>query len=213
MKKLMYLILLLILFTVVSYKVVTNHVEASVPSSCVECTEESQKMVVGIGDAEEMVFEKYGNLNKIKKIVKDLRYVLQYEDDGEFETVTTKNYIFKENSFLFLLMVSIAHHESQFKPNAVGSHGELSAFQILPSTARYIVSSHKFPVKFNKKSIEQDLRDNKKATFLAVHYMTEHLSTSHLSKSLSRYNGDPTSRYGRKIKKTMESIVSGKTNA
>lgn len=207
----MYSTLILILFTGISYKVITNHVEASM-TPCIECTEDVQKITIGMGDAEELVFEKYGNLNKVKKIVKDLRYVLQYEDDGEFETVTTKNYVFKENSFLFLLMVSIAHHESQFRTNVVGSHGELSAFQILPSTARFIISSNKFPVKFNKKSIENDLRDNRKATFLAVHYMTAHLSTEYLSKSLSKYNGDPTSRYGKKIKKTMEGIVSGKSN-
>lgn len=167
------------------------------------------KKVMTLNIAKELTLTKFGNLNEINKIANDLEFILKkYEKNGEFEEVETKHIIFKENSFLFLLLMSTAFRESTFRTYAIGPKGELSAFQFKTSTARYLIKKRSLPVNFNLKNIRAELRNNKKATHLAIYYIKMNLSQSpDLVSSMSKYNGDKSQKYGHKIKRTFEFIL------
>ena len=163
----------------------------------------SNVKVINLEKARQLVKEKYGNLNDIDIILDDLTKTMERSKDNNFKNINTKNLIFKERSYIFLVMSSIAFSESTFRKNVIGSANEIGTYQILPSTAKFLIKENNFKIKNIK-----DL-NNEKCTILAVNYFQKHLEdeNGNLIKALSRYNGDRTMKYGRKVESVFRSIV------
>lgn len=163
--------------------------------------------IINMTKAETMVRSNFGKMNDINTIIKDLKYILgRYEKNSKLKRCVVDNVLYTENSYMFLLMSSIAYKESRFNRHAVGGVGELSAYQIRPGTAMYLVD--KFNLNWDSINIEDELLNNRKATFLALRYIKSFLKTpENIIYATSRYNGDSSGKYGRSISKIFNNII------
>ena len=92
-----------------------------------------------------------------------------------------------------------AEVESEFRPDAVGSAGEIGLYQILPSTAAIlerVLGQFRRPSYVNGKRDLGDLADPVVSTQFAMTYLRDILARRPtLREALTEYNGGPTGRH------------------
>lgn len=163
---------------------------------------------INMDRAEIMVRDEFGNTNDLNIIISDVKGVLKkYEKESNYKEVELFGNRYIDNSYLFLVMMSLAYKESRFSKSVIGSYGEVGEFQLMPSTVRYLLKINSLPISKGKKETLRTYIKKNNAT-IAFFYFKQHLDKyNNLVMAASRYNGDmKTKKYGRDIQKTLYTI-------
>ena len=170
-----------------------------------ETATSSSKRIIDISLAEKLVRKEFKQKNDIEKVILFTKNTIN-KSDIIMEVVDNKGITYTDNSYIFLTLISIAYRETTFR-NIKGKQGEIGYWQIMPSTGKELASKYKIPL--NGLNIKNKLWDGNFNSLLASKYMTEHLDSYryNLVKASSRYNGDKTLKYGKRVNKTFQSIL------
>jgi DUF438 domain-containing protein len=166
--------------------------------------------VFTISKMEKMFVESYGELNDINKVSKSIKYILErYESGGNYETIEVDGYIFEENSYLYLLQMSIAFRESTYR-NVEGKAKEIGYYQLLPSTLKYTIMKNKKDfIEGESGTFYRIWNDIDSQTYWSLNYIKYNLDRhDDILTAISMYNGDKTKNYGKRVLNTMKNIYS-----
>jgi soluble lytic murein transglycosylase-like protein len=109
------------------------------------------------------------------------------------------------------LALAQAEVESEFRPDAVGSAGEIGLYQILPRTAAFIeriVGQFRRPSNVNGRRDLGDLADPVVSTHFAMAYLRDILTRKpSIREALTEYNGGPSGRHYRYYEHVMGTYV------
>lgn len=109
------------------------------------------------------------------------------------------------------LALAQAEVESQFRPDAVGSSGEIGLYQILPSTAALlesVVGHFRRPTFGRGRRDLGDLADPVVSTEFAMAYLRDIMTRKPtIKEALTEYNGGPNGRHRRYYQQVMGAYV------